>query len=133
MTPIQDVIFGAMELSQKINRITLKVNTHRILRRLRLSDAKADIFLAANVMDAVLTYVALQHGTLLTEFNSIIYAIMNTIGPGTALFLKVVLCIGILWILRKTKKENLLVPLAAILVVVALTNLTVIRLQGIEV
>ena len=104
-----------------------------MLRRLRLSDYKTDIFLAANVMDSVLTYVALQHGTQLTEFNSIIYAIMNTIGNGTALFLKVVLCIGILWLLRKMKKENLLVPLSAILIVIALTNLVVIRAQGIEV
>ena len=84
-------------------------------------------------MDAVLTYVALQHGTQLTEFNFIIYAIMNTIGTGTALFLKVVLCIGILWILRKTKKENLLVPVSVAFVIVALTNLMVIRAQGIEV
>lgn len=104
-----------------------------ILSRLRLSDPKADIFLAANVMDAVLTYVALQYGTELTEFNSVIYAIMNTIGTGTALFLKVVLCIGILWLLRKTKKESLLVPLSVILVVVALANLMVIRLHGVEV
>jgi len=104
-----------------------------MLRRLRLSDYKTDIFLAANVMDSVLTYVALQHGTQLTEFNSILYAIMNTIGTGSALFLKVVLCVGILWILRKMKKENLLVPLSAILVVIALTNLVVIRVHGIEV
>jgi len=126
-------MFEAMELSKKSNRITLKVNIHRFLGRLRLSDYKTDIFLAANVMDSVLTYVALQHGTQLTEFNSIIYAVMNTIGIGTALFLKVVLCIGILWILRKMKKENLLVPLAAIFVVIALANLMVIRAQGIEV
>ena len=84
-------------------------------------------------MDAVFTYIALQDGTQLTEFNSIIYVIMNTIGIGTALLLKIVLCIGILWILRKTKRENLLVPLSAILAVVALTNLMVIRLQGIQV
>ena len=84
-------------------------------------------------MDAVLTYIALQQGTQLTEFNSIIYIIMNAIGTGTALFLKVVLCIGILWILRKTKRENLLVPLSVVLVIVALTNLMVMRAQGIEV
>ena len=89
--------------------------------------------MAANVLDAVFTYIALQDGAQLTEFNSIIYVIMNTIGTGTALFLKVVLCIGILWILRKMKKENLLVPLSAILIVIALTNLVVIRAQGIEV
>ena len=122
-----------MELSEKSSRIAQKGNIHAILGRLRLCDPKTDIFLAANVMDAVLTYVALQHGTLLTEFNSIIYAIMNTIGTGTALFLKVVLCIGILWILRKTKRENLLVPLSIAFVVVALANLMIIRAQGIEV
>ena len=122
-----------MELSQKSNITDQKVNTHRILGRLRLSDYKTDIFLAANVMDAVLTYVALQHGTQLTEFNSIIYAIINTIGIGTTLFLKVVLCVGILWILRKTKKEKLLVPLSVVFVVVALSNLMMIRAQGIEV
>lgn len=104
-----------------------------MLRRMRLSDYKTDIFLAANVMDAVFTYVALQHGTQLTEFNSILYAVMNTIGIGTTLFLKVVLCIGILWLLRKTKKENLLVPLSVILFVVAITNLMVVRAYGIEV
>ncbi|MFC2032675.1 DUF5658 family protein [Chloroflexota bacterium] len=109
------------------------MNTRHILRRLRLSDPKADVFLAANVMDAVFTYIALQHETQLTEFNSIIYAIMNMIGTGTTLFLKVVLCVGILWILRKTKKEKLLVPLSLILVVVAMANLMVIRLNGIDV
>jgi len=104
-----------------------------MLRRLRLSDYKTDIFLAANVMDAVLTYVALQHGTQLTEFNSIIYGIMNTVGTGTALFLKVVLCIVIIWVLRITNKESLLVPLSIILLVVALTNLIVMRAHGLEV
>ena len=84
-------------------------------------------------MDAVLTYVALQHGTQLTEFNSIMNGLMNTIGTGTTLFLKMVLCVGILWILRKTKKERLLVPLSVVFVVVALTNFMVIRTQGIEV
>jgi len=84
-------------------------------------------------MDAVLTYIALQYGTQLTEFNSIIYTIMNAIGVGTTLFLKVVLCVGILWVLRKTKKEKLLVPLSLIFVVIALANLMVIRLNGIEV
>src|SRR3972149_655197 len=97
-----------MELSQASKGIAPRGNLPHFLKHLRLADPKTDIFLAANVMDAVLTYVALQHGTLLTEFNSIIYAIMNTVGTGTALFLKVVLCVGILWILRKTKKENLL-------------------------
>ncbi len=104
-----------------------------MLRRIRLSDYKTDIFLAANVMDSFLTYVALQYSTQLAEFNSIMYGIMNTIGIGPALFLKIVLCLGVLWILRKTRKEKLLVPLSVILVVVALVNLTVIRAQGIEV
>ena len=122
-----------MELSQQSNRIIPRFNIHRILRKLRFSDYKTDIFLAANVMDAVFTYIALQDGTQLTEFNSIIYAIMNTIGTGITLLLKIVLCIGILWVLRKTKRENLLVPLSAILAVVALTNLMVIRAHGIEV
>ena len=84
-------------------------------------------------MDAILSYMALQQGTQLTEFNSIIYAVMNTIGTGTTLFLKVVLCVGILWVLRKTKKEYLLIPLSFIFVVIALANLVMIRLQGIEV
>jgi len=122
-----------MELSKKNNRIDQKGNIHRVLGQLQLCDPKTDIFLAANVMDAMLTYVALQHGTQFTEFNSIVYAIMNTIGTGTALFLKVVLCIGILWILRKTKREDLLVPVSVVLVVVVLTNLMLIRAQGIEV
>ncbi len=104
-----------------------------MLRRIRLSDYKTDIFLTANVMDAVFTYLALQQGTQLAEFNSIIYAVMDTVGTGTALFLKVVLCIGILWLLRKTKKENLLVPLSAILFVVAFTNLMVVQAHGIQV
>ena len=103
-----------------------------VLKRLRLADYKTDIFLTANVMDAVFTYVALQQGTQLTEFNSILYLIMNTIGTGATLFLKVVLCVVILWLLRRTKKEKLLVPLAAIFVVVALTNLTVARLHGVD-
>ena len=111
----------------------MRISIHRGLSSLRLSDPKTDIFLAANVMDAVLTYIALQYGTQLTEFNSIIYAIMNAIGVGTTLFLKVVLCVGILWVLRKTKKEKLLVPLSLIFVIIALTNLMVIRLNGIEV
>lgn len=122
-----------MRLIQKSDRFDRSGNMHHILGRLRLSDPKTDIFLAANIIDAVLTYVALQHGTNLTEFNSIVYAVMNTVGTGTALFLKVVLCVVILWVLRKTKKEKLLVPLSAILVVVALSNLIVIRAQGIEV
>ena len=77
-----------------------------MLRQIRLSDYKTDIFLAANVMDAILTYVALQNRTVLTEFNSIIYTIMDTIGTGTALFLKIVLCIGAVWILRKQREKT---------------------------
>ncbi len=84
-------------------------------------------------MDAVLTYVALEYGAELTEFNSILYTVMNKIGIGTALFLKVVLCVIILWTLRKTKKERLLVPLAVVFVAVALSNLIVARAHGIEV
>jgi uncharacterized membrane protein len=122
-----------MELSRTTIRIDQTGYIRQTLSRMRLSDPKTDIFLAANVMDAVLTYVALQHGSELTEFNSILCAIMNTIGTGTTLFLKVVLCIGILWALRRTKKEKLLVPLAAILLAIALANLMVIRAHGIEV
>lgn len=122
-----------MESIEKSDRIAPKVNTHRILGRLRLSDPKTDLFLGANVMDAVLTYVALQYGAELTEFNSILYAVMNKIGIGTALFLKVVLCVLILWTLRKTKREKLLVPLSVVFVVVALSNLMVARAHGIEV
>ncbi len=84
-------------------------------------------------MDAALTSIALQYGTELTEFNSIIYAIMNTVGIGTAMFFKVVLCVGILWLLRRFKKEKLLVPLSIVLVLVAVGNLMVIRLHGVEV
>ena len=104
-----------------------------ILSRLRLSDPKTDIFLAANVLDAVLTYMALQHGAQITEFNSIIYAIMNTIGVGTTLFLKVALCIGILWILRKLKKKKLLVPLSVAFITIVIINYIVILTHGIEI
>ena len=104
-----------------------------MLKHMRLSDIKTDIFLAANVLDAFLTHLALQPGTNMTEFNSILSTIMDTIGTGTALFLKVVLCVGALWILRKRNMEKLLVPLSVILVMVALGNLVMIRLQGIEI
>jgi len=104
-----------------------------LLRQIRLADIKTDLFLGANVLDALLIYFALQYGEEVTEFNGILYTIMNTIGIGTTLLLKVMLCVGILWVLRITKKEKLLVPLAAVLVVVALTNLLVIRLQGLEI
>ena len=115
-----------MELSEKSD-------IHGILGRLRLCDPKTDIFLAANVVDAMLTYVALRYGTQLTELNSIIYALMEAVGIGTALFLKVVLCVAILWILRKTKREGLLVPVSMVFTLVALTNLMVIRAHGMEV
>lgn len=104
-----------------------------LLRQIRLTDIKTDLFLGANVLDALLTYFALQHGEEVTEFNGILYTIMDTIGTGTTLLLKVMLCIGILWILRMTKKENLLIPLAAVLVIVALGNLMVVRMQGLEI
>lgn len=122
-----------MELSQQSSRIAPPAGIRRIMGRLRLTDPKADIFLGANVMDAALTSIALQYGTELTEFNSIIYTIMNTVGIGTAMFFKVVLCVGILWLLRRFKKEKLLVPLSIVLVLVALGNLMVIRLHGVEV
>ncbi|MBL7119514.1 MAG: hypothetical protein ISS53_02370 [Dehalococcoidia bacterium] len=122
-----------MEMSQKSPPVEQRDDARHILRRIRLTDPKTDVFLAANVMDAVLTYLALQHGAELTEFNSIINGIMNTIGIGTTLFLKVVLCVGLLWILRKTKREKLLIPLSAIFIVIALSNLFVARAHGIEV
>ncbi len=129
-------IFEVMESVKDNNEIARNGGIGGIfsfLKRLRLSDPKADIFLGANVMDAILTYLALQQGTGLTEFNSILYALMSKIGVGTTLFLKVVLCVAILWILRKTKKEKLLVPLSVVFVVVALTNLMIARANGIEV
>ena len=123
-----------MEMSQKSTPVEQRDHDARhILRRIRLTDPKTDIFLAANVMDAVLTYLALQHGEELTEFNSIINGVMNTIGIGTTLFLKVALCVGLLWMLRKTKREKLLIPLSAIFIVIALSNLFVARAHGIEV
>ena len=114
-------------------RIGLPGYTRQILRRIDFSDPKTDIFLAANVLDAFITYMALQYGTKLTELNSIVYAVIEIIGTGPALFLKVVLCVTVLWILRKTKKEKLLVPLSAILVVIALSNLIWARFSGIQV
>jgi hypothetical protein len=122
-----------MDLGQESGRVARADIPRRMFHRLRLADPKTDLFLAGNVVDSLLTYIALQHGTQLTEFNSILYAVMNTIGVGTTLFLKVVLCVGILWILRIAKKENLLIPLAAAFVIVAMVNLAVIRLQGIAV
>lgn len=104
-----------------------------MLKQPCLAELKTDIFLGANVMDALLTYFALQSGTCMMEFNSIIRTVMDTIGIGAALFLKVALCVGTLWILRKTRRENLLIPLSAILVLVALGNLLVMRLHGIEI
>lgn len=121
-----------MEVTRLRNRFVPNGAALRVFKSLRLADYKTDIFLSANVMDAVITYVALQQGTQLTEFNSILYGVMNTIGIGTTLFMKVVLCVLILWVLRKTKKEKLLIPLAAFLFVVALTNLIVARLHGID-
>ncbi|MFC2058864.1 DUF5658 family protein [Chloroflexota bacterium] len=84
-------------------------------------------------MDSVLTYIALQHGPQLTEFNAVLYTIMDKIGIGTTLFLKIVLCIVILWVFRRTKKEKLLVPLSVMFIAVALANLLVARAYGIEV
>lgn len=104
-----------------------------LFRQLRLTDPKTDLFLGANVLDAFLTYYALETGTQATEFNGIIHTAMSTIGTGTTLFLKVMLCIGILWILRKTNKENLLIPLSAVLVMVALSNLMLMRVLGYQV
>ena len=104
-----------------------------VMKRMQLLDLKTDIFLSANVLDALLTYFALQEGSQVTEMNGILSTVMDTIGTGTTLFLKIVLCVAILWILKKTKRDYLLVPLSVILVLVAISNLVIIRLQGIEV
>jgi len=120
-----------MELTHKRAKIALASKKPSLVGRLRLCDLKTDIFLAANVMDAVITYLALQHGSNVTEFNSILSGIMDTIGIGPTLILKVILCIGILWVLRKTKKEKILVPLSAIFAAVAISNLMVARANGI--
>ncbi|MFC1994108.1 DUF5658 family protein [Chloroflexota bacterium] len=122
-----------MAMQEQGSRTDRWVNGWQILRRMRLSDPKTDAFLTANIMDSVLTYMALQHGSQLTEFNSILYAVMDKIGIGTTLFFKVVLCVGILWVLRMTNKEKLLVPLAVVFIAVALANLLVARAHGIEV
>jgi len=100
---------------------------------MQLLDLKTDIFLSANVLDALLTYFALQEGSQVTEFNGILCAVMDAVGTGTALLLKVVLCVAILWILKKTNRDYLLVPLSVLLVLVAISNLIIIRVQGIGV
>ncbi|MFC1995398.1 hypothetical protein ACFLVM_00775 [Chloroflexota bacterium] len=87
-----------MELSSINHEIVQRGNLYHVLQRLRRDDLQTDILLEANVMDILLTYVVLQRGTLLTEFNAIIYAVMNTIGTGADLFFKIILCLGILWI-----------------------------------
>lgn len=108
-------------------------NTGTILTRLRLADPKTDIFLAANALDAALTYLALQHETMFTEFNYILYSVMNSIGIGRTLFLKLCLSVGILWLLRKTSREDLLVPLSVVLAILSLANLMLLRAYGVEV
>lgn len=120
-----------MELGQRDNKLAEEPIKPHLVRRLRLCDLKTDIFLAANVMDAAITYLALQQGRTVTEFNSILSGIMDTIGIGPTLLLKVVLCVAILWGLRKTKRERLLVPLSAIFAAVAISNLVVARAFGI--
>jgi len=124
-----------MELREETSEISQKSNSYSIpiIKRIKLSDLKTDAFLAGNVLDAVLTYIALQEGPQVTEFNSVLYTVMNTIGVGPTMFLKVALCVGILWTLRRTGKEQLLLPLALIFVLIALVNLLVIRSQGIEI
>ncbi|MDZ4245854.1 MAG: DUF5658 family protein [Dehalococcoidia bacterium] len=103
------------------------------ITQLKLSDPKTDIFLAANALDAALTYMALQYDGLFMEFNSILYGAMNTIGIGATLLLKMCLSIFILWILRKSKRENLLVPLSILFAVTAMANLMVMRAFGVQV
>ncbi|MBI4331711.1 MAG: hypothetical protein HY673_10570 [Chloroflexi bacterium] len=115
-----------MELRQHHDRTSA-------LQGLRLSDPKTDIFLAANFMDAVLTYLALQHGGKFIEFNYFLYTSMNKIGVGPTLFLKLCFAIIILWLLRKHGKEYLLVPLSVAFAILALANLWVMRSHGVEI
>jgi len=122
-----------MELGRRRNGIAPESTGTHLVGRLRLCDLKTDIFLAANVMDAVITYLALRQGRDVTEFNSILSGIMDTIGVGPTLLLKVILCVGVLWLLRKTKKEKLLVPLSMVFAAVAISNLVVARAHGIQV
>lgn len=103
-----------------------------VLGRLKLSDIKADIFLGANAMDAVLTYIALQYPHL-TEFNSVMRVAMENLGLGPALLTKVLFSVGIVWAMRRLHREYLLVPLAIFFTLVALGNLTLMRLSGIGV
>lgn len=120
-------------MSRKRNRFSLKDHICRISRNMRLADPKTDVFLAANVVDAVLTYLILQHGVELTEFNSILSAVMDKIGIGPTMLLKVVVCLFVLWTLRTMRKERLLVPLSLALVAVAINNYLVARAYGIEI
>ncbi len=117
--------------SCQVNPLATQRNKTRVLPRLKLSDPKTDLFLGANAMDAMLTYISLQHG--FWEFNSILRVVMGSIGVGPTLLLKVAFCVAALWILRRTNKEYLLVPVSAALIIVALSNLTLMRLYGIEV
>ncbi len=117
--------------SCQVNPRAIQRHKTRVLPRLKLSDPKTDLFLGANAMDAMLTYISLQHG--FWEFNSILRVAMGAIGVGPTLLLKVAFCVGALWILRRTNKEYLLVPVSAALIIVALSNLTLMRLNGIEV
>ncbi|MDD5093208.1 MAG: DUF5658 family protein [Dehalococcoidia bacterium] len=106
---------------------------HLILGPLMLSDLKADIFLAANLLDAVLTYLALTQDALLVEFNSILCFSIDKIGIEPTLFLKIVMAMCVLWALRWKRRERLLLPLAVVLSVVVVANLMVMRAHGIEV
>ncbi|MDD5094399.1 MAG: DUF5658 family protein [Dehalococcoidia bacterium] len=104
-----------------------------ILGPLMFCDLKADIFLAANLLDAVLTYLALTQDALLIEFNSILGFSIDRIGIEPTLFLKIVSAICVLWVLRWKRRERLLVPVAIMLSVVVVANLMVMRAHGIEV
>ncbi len=120
-----------MDLTQNLSRSNQATGAPNILTRLRLTDLKTDLFLAANVVDALITYLALRQETGITEFNTILHSMMDTIGLGNTLILKVVLCVAVLWLLRKTNREHLLVPLSAIFVLVAISNLIVASACGV--
>lgn len=122
-----------MDLSRDNNENPKTGKFPSLLKRIRLSDLATDAFLAGNVLDASLTYIALKDGSKVTEFNSILYTVINEIGLGPTMFLKVVLCIITIWILRKIHKEHLLMPLALVFILIALVNLLVVRSQGISI
>jgi len=100
------------------------------LKDLNMYDHKTIIFLGANMLDCIITYLALQQGTQFRELNAIIHALMNLVGTGYALLCKMIFCIIILWILRKINKEKLIMPLSVMLIFVSLFNSTMLSVYG---